>query len=179
MTKKGTALAPASTSTSPRVVGRWRPCAAIRATCFSVSVGKRRSAPETVSAPAGRTRSVVSIVEFSIQKPAGPSARPLYSDGMNGVEFREVSFGHSRQIPILDGFTLAVDAGEVVALVGASGAGKTTALKLVNRLLLPDAGAVWVQGRDTSDWDPIRLRRAVGYVIQEVGLFPHLTVADN
>ena len=98
---------------------------------------------------------------------------------MNGVEFREVSFGHSRQIPILDGFTLAVDAGEVVALVGASGAGKTTALKLVNRLLVPDAGTVWVQGRDTSEWDPIRLRRAVGYVIQEVGLFPHLTVADN
>jgi osmoprotectant transport system ATP-binding protein len=98
---------------------------------------------------------------------------------MNGVEFREVSFGHSRQIPILDGFTLAVDAGEVVALVGASGAGKTTALKLVNRLLVPDAGAVWVQGKSTSEWDPIRLRRAVGYVIQEVGLFPHLTVADN
>jgi len=98
---------------------------------------------------------------------------------MSGVEFRQVSFGHSRQTPILDGFTLAVDAGEVVALVGASGAGKTTALKLVNRLLVPHAGTVWVQGRDSREWDPIRLRRAVGYVIQEVGLFPHLTVADN
>jgi osmoprotectant transport system ATP-binding protein len=98
---------------------------------------------------------------------------------MDGVEFRRVSFGHARQRPILDGFTLTVEAGEVVALVGASGSGKTTALKLVNRLLLPDAGEVRVQGKDTREWDPIRLRRSVGYVIQEVGLFPHLTVADN
>ena len=75
---------------------------------------------------------------------------------MGGVEFENVSFGHSRQTPILDRFTLAVDAGEVVALVGASGAGKTTLLKLVNRLLLPDAGDVRVQGRDTREWDPIR-----------------------
>jgi osmoprotectant transport system ATP-binding protein len=98
---------------------------------------------------------------------------------MDGVKFREVSFGHGRQTPILDKFTLTVEAGEVVALVGGSGAGKTTVLKLVNRLLLPDAGEVCVQGKDTREWDPIRLRRSVGYVIQEVGLFPHLTVADN
>ena len=98
---------------------------------------------------------------------------------MHEVEFREVSFGHARDAPILDRFTLAVAAGEVVALVGASGAGKTTVLKLVNRLLLPDAGEVRVQGRDTREWDPIRLRRSIGYVIQEVGLFPHLTVAGN
>jgi osmoprotectant transport system ATP-binding protein len=103
----------------------------------------------------------------------------FYIHHMSEVEFREATFGHARQAPILDGFTLAVDAGEVVALVGASGAGKTTALKLVNRLLLPDAGEVRVQGKDTREWDPIRLRRSVGYVIQEVGLFPHLTVADN
>ena len=98
---------------------------------------------------------------------------------MNGVEFRQVSFGHGRQTPILDQFTLTVEAGDVVALVGGSGAGKTTALKLVNRLLLPESGEVLVQGQDTRAWDPIRLRRSVGYVIQEVGLFPHLTVADN
>lgn len=81
--------------------------------------------------------------------------------------------------PILDDVSLAVGDGETLALVGASGAGKTTVLKLVNRLLVPDAGDVRVQGRDTREWDPIRLRRSVGYVIQEVGLFPHLTVADN
>ena len=98
---------------------------------------------------------------------------------MDGIEFRQVSFGFSGQPPILNGFTLTVDAGETVALVGASGAGKTTVLKLVNRLVLPDAGEVRVQGRDTRDWDVVRLRRTVGYVIQEVGLFPHLTVADN
>ena len=98
---------------------------------------------------------------------------------MDGVEFRGVSFAHAGQPPVLDNFTLTVAAGEVLALVGASGAGKTTVLKLVNRLLLPNVGDVRVQGRDTREWDPIRLRRSVGYVIQEVGLFPHLTVADN
>jgi osmoprotectant transport system ATP-binding protein len=98
---------------------------------------------------------------------------------MDGIEFRHVSFGRSRQTPVLDGFSLTVDAGETLALVGASGAGKTTVLKLVNRLLLADAGDVRVQGKDTREWDAIRLRRSVGYVIQEVGLFPHLTVADN
>jgi osmoprotectant transport system ATP-binding protein len=98
---------------------------------------------------------------------------------MTGVEFRDVSFGHPGGTLILDRFTLSVGAGEVVALVGASGAGKTTVLRLVNRLLLPDMGEVRVQDIDTRKWDPIRLRRSVGYVIQEVGLFPHLTVADN
>jgi osmoprotectant transport system ATP-binding protein len=98
---------------------------------------------------------------------------------MDGVEFHEVSYGHPGRPRILDGFTLTVAAGEVVALVGASGAGKTTVLKLVNRLLLADSGSVRVQGKDTREWDPIRLRRSIGYVIQEVGLFPHLTVGDN
>jgi osmoprotectant transport system ATP-binding protein len=98
---------------------------------------------------------------------------------MDGLEFRQVSFGRSRQTPVLDGFSLTVDAGETLALVGASGAGKTTVLKLVNRLLVADAGEVRVQGKDTREWDAIRLRRSIGYVIQEVGLFPHLTVADN
>jgi len=98
---------------------------------------------------------------------------------MDGVEFREVSYGIAGGVRILDAFSLAVAAGEVLALVGASGAGKTTVLRLVNRLLVPDRGEVRVQGKDTRQWDPIRLRRSVGYVIQEVGLFPHLTVGDN
>jgi osmoprotectant transport system ATP-binding protein len=98
---------------------------------------------------------------------------------MGGVEFRHVSYGLAGGAPILDDFSLTVGPGETLALVGESGVGKTTVLKLVNRLLLPDSGDVRVQGKDTREWDPIRLRRSAGYVIQEVGLFPHLTVADN
>ena len=108
-----------------------------------------------------------------------PSAHAPYSERMAGIEFDSVSFRHSRRQAILDRFTLTIEAGETVALVGASGAGKTTVLKLVNRLLLPDIGAVRVLGTDTRAWDPIRLRRSIGYVIQEVGLFPHLTAGDN
>ena len=95
------------------------------------------------------------------------------------IEFRDVSFSRPGRAPVLDHFDLSVPPGEVLALVGRSGAGKTTLLKLVNRLLLPDAGAVFVEGRDTREWEPIRLRRRIGYVLQEVGLFPHMTVADN
>jgi osmoprotectant transport system ATP-binding protein len=80
---------------------------------------------------------------------------------------------------ILDAFTLEVASGEAVALVGPSGGGKTTALKLVNALRRPTAGTVRVAGRTTTEWDPIALRRQTGYVIQEIGLFPHCTVAEN
>jgi osmoprotectant transport system ATP-binding protein len=95
------------------------------------------------------------------------------------IEFRNVTFVRDGAAPVLDGFTLAVESGEVVAMVGRSGAGKTTLLRLVNRLLLPRSGSVFVQGRDTREWEPIRLRRRIGYVLQEVGLFPHMTVASN
>ena len=94
------------------------------------------------------------------------------------IEYRNVTFTRVSKL-VLDRFTLAVEQGEVLVLVGRSGAGKTTILKLVNRLLLPDSGAVVVDGRDTRDWEPIRLRRRVGYVMQEVGLFPHMTVEEN
>ncbi len=98
---------------------------------------------------------------------------------MPSVEFRGVSFTRSGGQRVLDRFDLIIETGEVFALVGRSGAGKTTLLKLVNRLLLPDEGTVVVEGRDTREWEPIRLRRRVGYVLQEVGLFPHMTVAGN
>jgi len=81
--------------------------------------------------------------------------------------------------PLLADLSLAVAEGETLALIGRSGSGKTTALKLVNALLLPTDGTVRVDGRDTRAWDPIRLRRRTGWVIQEIGLFPHLTVARN
>jgi osmoprotectant transport system ATP-binding protein len=75
--------------------------------------------------------------------------------------------------------TLDVARSETLVLLGRSGSGKTTTLRLVNGLLTPSHGTVLVEGRATSAWDPIRLRRRIGYVIQDIGLFPHLTVADN
>jgi osmoprotectant transport system ATP-binding protein len=98
---------------------------------------------------------------------------------MPAVEFRDVSFTRPGGVRVLDRFNIAVESGEVVALVGRSGAGKSTLLKLINRLLDPEAGDVMVEGRSTRDWEPIRLRRRVGYVLQDVGLFPHMTVAGN
>jgi len=95
------------------------------------------------------------------------------------IEFRDVGFTRAPDRKVLDRFNLTLETGDVLALVGRSGAGKTTILKLVNRLLLPESGAVIVQGRDTREWEPIALRRRVGYVLQEVGLFPHMTIADN
>jgi osmoprotectant transport system ATP-binding protein len=80
---------------------------------------------------------------------------------------------------VLDRLDLGVAEGEILVLLGRSGAGKSTALRLVNRMLLPDRGTVRVCGAPTSEWDPIRLRRSVGYVIQEIGLFPHRTVLEN
>ena len=80
---------------------------------------------------------------------------------------------------LLDDLSLTVAEGETLAMIGRSGSGKTTALKLVNALLLPTEGRVQVDGKATSAWDPIRLRRRTGWVIQEVGLFPHLTVRRN
>ena len=95
------------------------------------------------------------------------------------IEFRDVSFARAGQARVLDHFSLTVESGDVLALVGRSGAGKSTLLKLVNRLLVPDEGCVFVEGRDTREWPPIALRRNVGYVLQDVGLFPHMSVADN
>ena len=95
------------------------------------------------------------------------------------VQFHHVSFAHGAGAPVLRDVTLACPAGRTTAIVGRSGAGKSTLLKLVNRLLVPTAGHVQVQGRDTREWEPIRLRRSAGYVMQDAGLFPHMTVAEN
>ncbi|MGH9258093.1 MAG: ATP-binding cassette domain-containing protein [Vicinamibacterales bacterium] len=80
---------------------------------------------------------------------------------------------------VLRDITLQVEQGETLVLVGRSGTGKSTVLKLINRMLEPSDGRVLVGGRDTRAWDPTELRRQTGYVLQEVGLFPHMDVARN
>jgi osmoprotectant transport system ATP-binding protein len=96
------------------------------------------------------------------------------------VSFRDVTFAVAGvSAPIIDGLSFDVRRGETLVLLGESGCGKTTTLRLINRLLDPSAGAVLVGGRDTREWDRIELRRRTGYVIQEAGLFPHFTVERN
>ena len=95
------------------------------------------------------------------------------------VEFRDVSFAVNGGQPIIDQLNLDVSSSETMVLLGESGCGKTTTLRLANRLLTPTSGQVLVEGKPTTEWDVIRLRRRTGYVIQEAGLFPHFTVEQN
>src|SRR5215831_13545684 len=95
------------------------------------------------------------------------------------VAFRDVSFTINGGRPIIDHLDLDVAQGETLVLLGESGCGKTTTLRLVNRLLTPTAGEVRVENKATTEWNVIRLRRRTGYVIQDAGLFPHFTVAEN
>ena len=94
------------------------------------------------------------------------------------VEFRNVGYDIAGRT-ILDGVSFAVADGETLVMLGRSGSGKSTALKLTNGMLFPTRGEVVVGGRSTREWDPISLKRGIGYVIQDVGLFPHFTVARN
>jgi osmoprotectant transport system ATP-binding protein len=95
------------------------------------------------------------------------------------IECRRVSYRFDSGRELLADLNLEIARGETLVLLGRSGSGKTTTLKLINRLLVPTGGEVLVEGKRTLDWDPIRLRRGIGYVIQEVGLFPHLNVERN
>jgi osmoprotectant transport system ATP-binding protein len=97
----------------------------------------------------------------------------------NVIEFSHVSFRLSDGRELIRNLNLTILRGETLVLLGRSGSGKTTTLKLINNLLAPTDGTLSVDGKPTKDWDVIRLRRMIGYVIQETGLFPHFTVARN
>jgi osmoprotectant transport system ATP-binding protein len=97
----------------------------------------------------------------------------------SAVQFRNVSYRLPSGHKILRDLSLQACSGEILILLGRSGSGKTAALKLVNRLREHSSGEVLVNGRSTRDWDIIQLRRHIGYAIQEVGLFPHFTIARN
>jgi osmoprotectant transport system ATP-binding protein len=95
------------------------------------------------------------------------------------IEFEHVSFRLPEGKTLLSDLTLKVKRGETLVLLGRSGSGKTTTMKLINRLIDPTKGEVRVDGKSTLEWDPIQLRRRIGYVIQEIGLFPHLSIEEN
>jgi osmoprotectant transport system ATP-binding protein len=95
------------------------------------------------------------------------------------IEFLAVDYAVDRTRTILSNLNLSIYSHQILVLLGESGSGKTTTLKLINALLAPTRGQVLVEGRSTQQWDPIQLRRKIGYAVQEVGLFPHYTVERN
>lgn len=95
------------------------------------------------------------------------------------IEFRDVGYGVAGKCEVLANLSFEVFAGEILVLLGRSGSGKTTALKLVNKLLTNQQGDIRIEGRSIREWDVIQLRRHIGYAIQEVGLFPHYTIGRN
>ncbi|HEV8483715.1 MAG TPA: ATP-binding cassette domain-containing protein [Blastocatellia bacterium] len=110
--------------------------------------------------------------ESSAPNPQSPIQEPV-------VEFRNAGLTLANGKSLVADLNFAVRRGETLVLLGRSGSGKTTTLKLVNRLLETTSGAVFVEGEPAAQWDPFRLRRHIGYVIQETGLFPHFTVERN
>jgi osmoprotectant transport system ATP-binding protein len=95
------------------------------------------------------------------------------------VEFAKVSYAPASDRLVLRDVSLRLEPGTTTALLGRSGSGKTTLMRMVNGLAMPSSGTVRVSGRTTAEWDALELRRGIGYVIQETGLFPHWTVARN
>ena len=98
--------------------------------------------------------------------------------GLYMIEFVNAKKSYKNNV-ILENFNLKIDKGNLVVLIGSSGCGKTTLLKMINRLIETTAGEILIDGKNIKDIDPIKLRRSIGYVIQQTGLFPHMTVKEN
>ncbi|WP_192583880.1 betaine/proline/choline family ABC transporter ATP-binding protein [Clostridium botulinum] len=94
------------------------------------------------------------------------------------IEFKNIKKNY-KDIVVIENFNLEIEKGNLVVLIGSSGSGKTTLLKMINRLIESTAGEILVNGKNIKEMDPIKLRRSIGYVIQQTGLFPHLTVKEN
>jgi osmoprotectant transport system ATP-binding protein len=101
------------------------------------------------------------------------------NNGSYALECREVTYRLPSGAQLVSALNLHVSQGETLILLGRSGSGKSTTLRLMNRLLEPTGGQVFVSGKPSTEWDPIQLRRGIGYVIQDAGLFPHWSVARN
>jgi osmoprotectant transport system ATP-binding protein len=101
-----------------------------------------------------------------------------YLGGMNLIEFKNIVKKY-RNKTIINPFSLEIEAGQLVVFIGPSGCGKTTLLKMINKLIQPTSGSIFVNGTDISKMNPIELRRNIGYVIQNTGLFPHMTIEEN
>ena len=98
---------------------------------------------------------------------------------MELIKFENVSKGYGNGIKIIDDLNFTIHSEEFITLIGKSGCGKTTMLKLINGLIKPDSGKLFIKSKEINQWDIIQLRRSIGYVIQQIGLFPHMSVQDN
>lgn len=98
---------------------------------------------------------------------------------MSILSLEHVGKSYGGAAPAVDDVSFSADAGELIVLLGESGSGKTTTLKMINRLIEPTTGTLMVNGQNTAEQDPVMLRRSIGYVFQGAGLFPHMTVAQN
>ena len=94
------------------------------------------------------------------------------------IEFKNIRKAYKSNV-VLEDFSMKIDTGNLVAIIGESGCGKTTLLKMVNRLIKANSGSILIDGKKIEDMDVIRLRRNTGYIIQQVGLFPHMTIREN
>src|SRR5262249_7506347 len=153
--------------------------------------------PPRVAPPAGSDRHVPVLPEPGHRARERVRADPLPLDALlpklpqplRGVQAedrqRMISLRHvsnrfpGRRAPAVGDLSLEIEEGETVVLVGPSGCGKTTTMRMINRLIEPTSGEIWLDGRNVLHQDPVQLRRGIGYVIQSIGLLPHRTVAQN